>query len=188
MDTKKLSRIIRPVVGLTRGQAAANLNYYNTVAHEEVAETTAPETAQTTAKLENILTNSADGDMLIMEQGGESVVNVLPNIDKMRIPAEKFTQYALNCDKSPDKALAFRLALGYTENDAQMLIENIKSNAANFKAIPKGNKGFGETYECIMSIEGKNGKTANVLTSWIVRDGESFPRLTNAYITNKKLR
>ena len=120
--------------------------------------------------------------MLIMEQGDESVVNVLPNINKMRIPAEKFTQYALNYDREFNKAIAFELALGYNENNYQLLIDTIHENVSQYEATPKGDIGYGMKYEVIMQITGPNGKTAKVLTAWIDDTNAGELRLTNAYV------
>ena len=50
------------------------------------------------------------------------------NIDKLgeaHIPTAKFTQYALNHDKSPDKATAFKNALGYDLDNVGKLIAKI---------------------------------------------------------------
>ena len=115
-------------------------------------------------------------------------MSILPHYEKAIIPIEKFTEYALNADRDPNKTFAFKSALGYTENNVGDLVNNINSNISNFNAVSKGNNGFGEVYECVMSLKGANGKTANILTSWIIRNNEDFPRLTNAYVTNKKVR
>lgn len=49
------------------------------------------------------------------------------NLEKLpvNIPVEKFTEYALDPTKQPDKARAFREALGYTKANYQDLIDNI---------------------------------------------------------------
>ena len=115
-------------------------------------------------------------------------MGILPNADKAVIPLEKFTNYVLNPNKDPNKAFAFQSALGYSVGNADLLIENIRTNLGRFPALSNGHNGYGLRYECIMSIVGANGKNAKVLTAWIVIDGEDFPRLTNAYVTKKMLR
>ena len=55
-------------------------------------------------------------------------VGLLPNIDKIRIPAEKFLQYALDFKKDKDKATAFQSALGYNKTNSDLLIANISAN------------------------------------------------------------
>ncbi|MCL2421051.1 MAG: hypothetical protein FWD03_04270 [Defluviitaleaceae bacterium] len=115
-------------------------------------------------------------------------MNMLPNFKQAVIPAEKLIKYSLNIEKDYNKATTFRLALGYTINNAHKLIENIHHNLENHVAAHKGNNGFGEVYECILKIKGENGKQANVLTSWIIETGTNYPRLTNVYVTKKKAR
>ena len=100
----------------------------------------------------------------------------------MRIPIEKFTQYAMNYEKDYDKALAFELALGYNKDNVQLLIDNIREHLCQYEATPKGDSGFGMKYEVIMRITGANGKTAKVLTAWINDAKTGEMRLTNAYI------
>lgn len=46
--------------------------------------------------------------------------------EKPNIPKEKFTQYALNSSVAPDKANAFREALGHTQENYEQLIEQIE--------------------------------------------------------------
>jgi hypothetical protein len=110
----------------------------------------------------------------IIKSDGEKILNVLPNADKIVIPIEKFTKYVLNENADKDKTIVFELALGYNINNVDKLIDNIKNNILNFPAKPKGNKGYGELYEVIVTLKGENGKMANVLTGWIddVKMGE----------------
>ncbi|MCL2171682.1 MAG: hypothetical protein FWB71_05955 [Defluviitaleaceae bacterium] len=115
-------------------------------------------------------------------------MSVLPQADRAIIPIEKFTKYSLSPERDFNKATAFQIALGYTIEDSDMLISEIRRNILNFIATPKGHNGHGKTFECIMSIAGKNGNQANILTSWIIDDGMDFPRLTNCYVTKKKAR
>jgi len=116
------------------------------------------------------------------------VANVFPNFENAVIPIEKFTMYSLNAEREFSKATAFEMALGYTIENADKLMENIRHSISDFVAMPKGHNGHGETFECVMCLMGLNRKQANVLTSWIIEDGTDFPRLTNCYITKKKAR
>jgi len=115
-------------------------------------------------------------------------MNLLPKHEDAIIPLEKFTQYALDEDKSPDKAIAFRNALGYIPCNADSLIASIRHNLPYCEAKPNGNNGFGMRYEVVMNLQGPNGKNANVVNAWIIENGAICPRLTSAYVTNKKSR
>ena len=99
-------------------------------------------------------------------------------------PKEKLTKYSLDPTKCPDKAEAFKKALGYDLNNYADLMLNIKDNIDISKFVEKGDIGHGMRYEYIMKLKGPNGKTANVLTAWI-RDGDGL-RLTSVYVTEKE--
>ena len=114
-------------------------------------------------------------------------MNILPNWDKAVVPVQKLIHYTLDFTKDPNKAAAFKSALGYTKHNYQKLIDNIYSNISHYAAVYKGNKGFGDTYEVVMKLIGENKKAAKVLTGWIIEDGTDYPRLTSAYITKKKV-
>jgi len=111
-------------------------------------------------------------------------VKILPNADKAVIPLEKFTEYVLHPVKSNGKAYVFKRVLGYDLSNAGRLIENIRRNLTNFEAIPKGDNGYGLKYEIIMELLGESGRTAYVLTSWIVEHNNGETRLTSSYIIN----
>lgn len=104
-----------------------------------------------------------------------------------KIPEEKFTKYALDPDRQPDKALAFRKALGYTIDNYKDLISEIDREFSVDKLVYKGNNGFGDIFEQVMNIRGTNGKTANICTGWIKKPKEDYS-LTSAYVTKKKVR
>ena len=54
--------------------------------------------------------------------------------------------------------------------------------ATSDSAVPKLKDVFGQRYELRFVMTGPNGKLAEVLSAWIVRADEDFPRLTNFYI------
>lgn len=101
-----------------------------------------------------------------------------------KIAEEKFTKYALDPERSPDKSRAFREALGYTRNNCQPLIDDIKQHIDINKFVEKGDRGFGMRYQQVMRLKGPNGKEANVLTAWVKED-DGF-RLTSVYVTEKE--
>ncbi len=111
---------------------------------------------------------------------------LLPNADKAVIPIEKFLDYALNEEREPNKAKAFKEALGYDSATAYALIENIRENITHFSARKKSDNGYGTRYEVNMKLIGINGKAANVTTAWIVDRGRDNTRLTSAYVTRRR--
>ncbi len=101
-----------------------------------------------------------------------------------KIPEEKFTKYALDPEKSPDKARAFKSALGYTKDNYQELIDDINRHLDENKFVVKGDRGYGMRYQQVMRLKGPNGKEANVLTAWVQEDDDF--RLTSVYVTDKE--
>lgn len=100
-----------------------------------------------------------------------------------QIPDEKFTDYALDFDKSYDKANTFKEALGYTKNNYKSLIKNINDHFDADKLEERGDNGYGMRYQQIMKLKGPNNKEANVLTAWI--EDDSSLKLTSVYVTKK---
>ena len=106
----------------------------------------------------------------------------LPRYKEAVIPKAKFTQYALNPDKDPDKARAFKSALGYDLGNADDLIGQINAKLPEYEAVPKGDRGWGMTYEVVMDITGPNGEQAKVLTAWIDDKHNGEMRLTTVHV------
>jgi Holliday junction resolvasome RuvABC DNA-binding subunit len=113
-------------------------------------------------------------------------MELLPRYNEAVVPEDKLLKYSLALKIQPDKALVFREALGYTEDNAQLLIDNIKRNLKNFPAQSKGDKGYGETYAVLMKLTGANKKTANVMTAWLDDKKTGVMRLTSVYVKKRK--
>lgn len=76
----------------------------------------------------NTFTN-AFGEIIIKAK------NPLPDYEHAIIPKEKFIAYALNFEKDINKARAFKKALGYTIDNVDDLIANIKQCLPYFESI-----------------------------------------------------
>ena len=109
-------------------------------------------------------------------------MNILPRADRAVIPVEKFTKYALNPEGDKNKAVSFKSALGFDTDNADLLIEQIRTKIGKYPAKNKGSIGFGDRYEVIMDITGANGKTAKVLTGWIDDNANGEMRLTTVHV------
>ena len=103
----------------------------------------------------------------IKDNGRVATVQKHGTIKTTKIPREKFTEYALNPDKAPNKARAFKSALGYTKDNADELINSINEHFDVTKLEERGDGGYGMRYQQIMKLKGPNEKEANVLTAWI---------------------
>jgi hypothetical protein len=104
----------------------------------------------------------------------------LPNIKNATIAIEKLTEYALK--QGTDKAIAFKLALGFDISTAEQLREQIIANLPNVSAKIKEKSIYGQKFQVDLKLVGLNGKTANVRTAWIIRSENGNPQLISAYI------
>lgn len=117
-----------------------------------------------------------------VENKDKNDIMKLPKYQEAIIPKEKFTEYALNPEKDANKAKAFKVALGYTKDNAEDLIEQIYNKLPDYEAAERGDKGWGMTYQVIMDITGPNGKTAQVLTVWIKDKDTGKVRMTTVHV------
>ena len=110
----------------------------------------------------------------------------LPNYENAYIGLEKLTEYCLNefHPYGKEKAKVFKSALGITFEDAQVLKEAILKGLESSNATEKEIDEYGKRYEVILKIC-IFAKEANVITSWIIKTGEDFPRMTSCYIKKK---
>lgn len=80
------------------------------------------------------------------------------------------------------KARVFDAVLGITLANADVLRQALLDAAAYSDQVePRGDNGFGEAYVVRFPLTTRKG-TATVLSAWIIRHGEDFPRLTTCYI------
>lgn len=120
----------------------------------------------------------------IEKSSGSDIIKEGRKSKSFSISRDKFTEYALNPEKAPDKARVFQSALGYNKNNCDQLIKDIERHADIHKMVEKGDNGYGMRYEQIIRLKGPNEKEANVLTAWI--DADEDLRLTSVYITKKE--
>ena len=108
----------------------------------------------------------------------------LPNYQKAVIPKEKLEGYALNKNHPTgrDKAVAFEKYLGYTTDNQEELISQVRQGLEKYKAKGRKATQYGKPYEVSMVITGANGKTAKVKSGWIVDKGGDIPRLVSIYV------
>lgn len=130
----------------------------------------------------NIVDFSKNSDKMVLGNSNKFNIQFFA-----KIPKEKFTKYALDPIKQPDKAKTFKEALGYTLDNYQDLIDNIDSHFDQSLMKYKGTNEHGDLFEYVMELKGVNGKKANVCTAWIVGQGKTEAQLTSAYVTKKKV-
>lgn len=98
------------------------------------------------------------------------------------IPEQKFTEYALNPAKDPNKSRVFKNALGYSLDNYKDLEENIRNNLNQSDMEFVSENQYGQKYRCDVEITGPNGKTAVVRTGWIKEPDSDKLRMTTVYV------
>ena len=109
---------------------------------------------------------------------------LLPQYSTARIPDKKLSGYALNFDHpiGRNKAVAFQKALGYTVDNQDLLIKQVRIGLAKYKAIKRPATKYGQPFEVPMMIQGINGKFAKIKTGWNIDPDTDDPRLITIYV------
>ena len=110
----------------------------------------------------------------------------LPGAEKALVDAYKLHDYCLN-PRHPygrHKARVFASALRITQADTEFLRQRLIGAAMNCEARPGQIDEYGRRYivdfECV-----HRDRRATIRSGWIVREGESFPRLTTCYVLSE---
>ncbi len=106
----------------------------------------------------------------------------LPGGEGAIVERQKLTDYCLAPDhpRGKHKARVFA-ALGFTAGNADELRAALLHAAATADAQPAGSDEFGDRYVLEFEIEGPRG-AGTVRSTWIVRHGETAPRLTSCFV------
>lgn len=107
----------------------------------------------------------------------------MPNADRAFVDIAKLRDYCLSANhpRGRHKARVFVAALGLTEGDAAEL-QHALLEAAQIEEVVSGEQdSYGQRYVLDFPLSTAAGR-AVVRSSWIVRQGEDFPRLTSCYV------
>lgn len=107
----------------------------------------------------------------------------LPNAERAVIDPEKLRNYCLNLQhpRGKNKARVFASALGIMADDWKILKDAILEALLTEPAEAGEKDAFGQRYTVDFELTVRR-RNAIVRSSWIVRTGEDFPRLTSCYI------
>jgi hypothetical protein len=107
----------------------------------------------------------------------------LPNGEQAIIDEQKLVDYCLNVehDEGAHKAWLFRRLLGLGQEDVELLIAALRDAAATGNAVQGATDRYGRRYVIDFPMTGPAGRPV-VRSAWIVRTGESLPRLVTCYI------
>jgi hypothetical protein len=107
----------------------------------------------------------------------------IPNGDRAEL-GRKIEEYVLDPwhREGRHKARVFESVLGITMENSDVLVEALRSVVTNSAdAELHGHNGHGDVYVLRFPLVTERG-AATVLSAWIIRDGEDFPRLVTCYI------
>jgi len=106
----------------------------------------------------------------------------LPGGDAAIVDPKKLTGYCLNPEhpRGKHKARVFA-TLGITAENANELRAALLKAAANVDAQPTASDRFGDRYVIEFEVRGQRG-SGIVRSMWIVRRGETYPRLTSCFV------
>jgi hypothetical protein len=107
----------------------------------------------------------------------------LPGGERAVVDIAKLQDYCLNPDhpRGRHKARVFEAALGLTKAAALVLRTALLEAARTGDASAAESDTYGQRYVLDFIMQGPSGE-ATVRSSWIVRTGEDFPRLTSCYV------
>ncbi len=108
----------------------------------------------------------------------------LPNADSAIIDIRKLRDYCLSNSHAEGrhKARVFSARLGMTAANSGALKTAILEGIRYAEVSDYGQTGYGTRYVVDLVVTWQE-KSANVRTAWIVREGETFPRLVSCYVT-----
>jgi hypothetical protein len=102
-------------------------------------------------------------------------------ITQASVEGKLFT-YSLNPDhrKGRHKARVFLSVLGFSRLNIDELARQLVFDPV--RATPTQRNEYGQLYRQIIGVNGANGRTANVVTGWILRNDDQSIRLTTAFV------
>jgi hypothetical protein len=107
----------------------------------------------------------------------------IPNGHRADLDA-KLDEYVLNYShrEGRHKARVFEAVLGITAANQEILANGLRTAIeSSDEAEFQGNNGHGDVYVLRFLLTTERG-AATVLSVWIIRNGEDFPRLVSCYI------
>jgi hypothetical protein len=107
----------------------------------------------------------------------------LPNAESAFVDMQKLTDYLLDPDhpRGKHKARVFAAACGITANDADFLRQVLLTAAQQGDAALRRVDIYGQRFVIEWEITGVGGQV-KLVTAWIIRHGEDFPRFVSANV------
>jgi hypothetical protein len=106
----------------------------------------------------------------------------IPNADRAIINPAKLHGYLLSRTHPVGRfKSAFFFALGYSSDgwlrfEADLRTQHLRQNATAEALTP-----YGQKYSIRATLTGPSGRSADVVSVWVIRRGEEIPRFVTAY-------
>lgn len=105
----------------------------------------------------------------------------LPNVERAVVDPAKVRDYLLSPEHPVGRAKArVFVALGFSRDAWPILHEALLLHAQGEAELGEESP-FGQKYAVRGMLQGPSGRSAQVVSVWIVLIGEAFPRLVTAY-------
>ncbi len=106
----------------------------------------------------------------------------LPGAESAIVDEQKVREYLLGESHPVGRfKAAFFTSLGYPTADWEVLARDLATHSVEGEASEADRNDYGTKYEVRGILEGPKGKRAQVVSVWILLDGEAAPRLVTAY-------
>ncbi|MDZ4339396.1 MAG: adhesin [candidate division NC10 bacterium] len=106
----------------------------------------------------------------------------LPAVDRAVIEPAKIQDYLLSTSHPVGRFKApFFISLGYTSSDWHRLEADLRDLAILGDAEPGQDSPYGQKYQIRGTLTGPAGKSANVVTVWIILSGGDVPQFVTAF-------
>jgi hypothetical protein len=106
----------------------------------------------------------------------------LRSADNAIIGPAKIRDYLLSREHPIGRFKAtFFETLGYTRSAWRVLERDIRLLASSEEGVNGHSSRFGEKFEVSGTITGPSGRSATLVTVWIILNGESVPRFVTAF-------
>lgn len=108
----------------------------------------------------------------------------LPNGERAVVDMRKLAEYVLSPDHlyGQHKARVFQSALGLTLADADELYAALLVAANVEEATPTHADQFGQRYVIDFVLNRRNGRSARIRSSWMIRHDEDHARFVTCYV------
>lgn len=106
----------------------------------------------------------------------------IPNASRAIIETTKLRDYLLSPSHPVGRFKApFFAALGYSQEQWPQLEADLRAQLVLHDAQPAAASPYGQKYEIRAILIGPSGRSAEVVSIWIILAGEDAPRLVTAY-------